>query len=114
MGAEYYCYASDITCSFPSNGKFTEDQKMIYDAVWAANRAVFNAIRPGVNWVDMHALSYKTMLTKLKEGGLLQGNVEEMMKVDIINLLKNKNQIHIIIQFRRIWDPCFNLTVWVI
>lgn len=33
MGGEYYCFASDITCSFPANGKFTEDQKAIYEAV---------------------------------------------------------------------------------
>ncbi len=38
MGGEYYCYTSDITCSYPVNGKFTEDQKMIYNAVWAATK----------------------------------------------------------------------------
>lgn len=47
MGAEYGGYASDITCSFPVNGKFTDKQKIIYNAVLKANRAVFNAIRPG-------------------------------------------------------------------
>jgi len=47
MGAEYYGYASDITCSFPANGKFTEDQKNVYNAVLKANRAVFSAIKPG-------------------------------------------------------------------
>ena len=47
MGAQYYCYASDITCSFPANGRFTEDQKMIYNAVLRANRAVIAAMRPG-------------------------------------------------------------------
>jgi len=30
MGAEYHRYASDITCSFPASGKFTEDQKAVY------------------------------------------------------------------------------------
>lgn len=38
MGAEYYCYASDITCSFPANGRFTNDQKLIYEAVLDASR----------------------------------------------------------------------------
>lgn len=47
MGAEYYCYASDITCSFPANGKFNEKQKIIYNAVLAANRAVIAHAKPG-------------------------------------------------------------------
>jgi len=49
MGGEYYCYASDITCSFPVNGKFTEDQKAIYNAVLKASRAVQKALKPGLS-----------------------------------------------------------------
>ena len=47
MGAEYYCYCSDISCSFPANGKFTPDQAAIYNAVLKANRAVMDAAKPG-------------------------------------------------------------------
>ncbi len=47
MGAEYYCFASDITCSFPANGKFTDRQKGIYNAVLEASRAVIAHIKPG-------------------------------------------------------------------
>ena len=47
MGGEYYCYTSDITCSYPANGKFTNDQKLIYNAVLKSNRAVLAACRPG-------------------------------------------------------------------
>ena len=47
MGGEYYCYTSDITCSFPANGKFTEDQRIIYEAVYKASRAVMAAVKPG-------------------------------------------------------------------
>ena len=50
MGCEYYCYDSDITCSFPANGKFSEDQAMVYEAVLAAHQAVIQAIKPGVSW----------------------------------------------------------------
>uniref|UniRef100_A0A2C9L303 Peptidase M24 domain-containing protein n=1 Tax=Biomphalaria glabrata TaxID=6526 RepID=A0A2C9L303_BIOGL len=81
MGAEYYCYGSDITCSFPANGKFTQDQKAIYDAVLAANRAVLAAVRPGVSWVDMHKLAERVLLEHLVQLGLLKGNVEDMMRV---------------------------------
>jgi len=48
MGGEYYCYVSDITCSFPVNGKFTAQQKFIYEAVLAANRAVMDESKPGM------------------------------------------------------------------
>lgn len=88
MGSEYYCYTSDITCSFPANGKFTDDQKMIYNAVLAASKAVHEQARPGVSWVDMHAAAYRAMLEKLKEGGLLVGDVDDMMKV---KRLRNEN-----------------------
>lgn len=81
MGCEYCCYTSDITCSFPANGKFTEDQKLIYNAVYRANRAVMAAVKPGVKWVDMHYLAETELLTALCEMGLLVGDVSEMMKV---------------------------------
>ena len=87
MGSEYYCYTSDVTCSFPANGKFTEDQKMIYNAVLAASQAVMDAGKPGVSWVDMHRVAYRAMITKLKEGGLLLGSVDEMMAVSICSLV---------------------------
>ncbi|KAI4468929.1 xaa-pro aminopeptidase 3 [Holotrichia oblita] len=80
MGANYFGYAADITCSYPVNGKFTPDQKLIYEAVLKANLAVQKAAKPGVSWVDMHKLSSRTLLEALKAGGLLKGDVDEMMK----------------------------------
>ncbi|XP_059926960.1 xaa-Pro dipeptidase-like [Gadus macrocephalus] len=81
MGGEYYCYASDITCSFPANGKFTQDQRDIYEAVLKASRAVLAAIKPGVKWADMHLLADRTHLEELLKLGILKGNVEDMMGV---------------------------------
>uniref|UniRef100_A0A336MI15 CSON000274 protein n=1 Tax=Culicoides sonorensis TaxID=179676 RepID=A0A336MI15_CULSO len=79
MGANYCGYAADITCSFPANGKFTEDQKLVYNAVLAARDAVCNTAKEGVSWVDMHLLANRVMLQKLKDGGLLKGDVDEML-----------------------------------
>lgn len=79
MGANYFGYCADITCSFPANGKFSEDQKIVYNAVLAANVAVQNTAKEGVNWVDMHLLANRVMLGKLKDGSLLQGDIEEMI-----------------------------------
>ncbi|KAI4488666.1 hypothetical protein M0802_011374 [Mischocyttarus mexicanus] len=80
MGGNYCGYAADITCSYPANGKFTNDQKFIYNAVLKARDAVMNAVKPGVSWTDMHLLANETMLNSLKEGGLLIGDVKEMME----------------------------------
>lgn len=51
MGGEYHCYASDVTCSYPVNGEYTDDQKSIYECVLAAQIAVITKLRPGVSWV---------------------------------------------------------------
>ncbi|KAH7699860.1 peptidase D, partial [Aphelenchoides avenae] len=80
MGPEYHCYSSDVTCSFPANGKFTEKQKTIYNAVLDANRTVFAAAKPGVRWTDMHLLAEKVLLRHLKAAGVLTGDVDEMVQ----------------------------------
>ncbi|RAL48801.1 hypothetical protein DM860_001121 [Cuscuta australis] len=79
MGAEYHFYASDITCSYPVNGKFTPDQALIYNAVLDAHDAVISTLKPGICWVDMHKLAEKVILESLKKGNLLEGDVETMM-----------------------------------
>ncbi|KAL4652626.1 hypothetical protein ACB092_01G245600 [Castanea dentata] len=79
MGAEYHFYGSDITCSFPVNGKFTSDQSLIYNAVLDAHDAVISTMKPGVNWVDMHLLAEKIILESLKKGCIIVGNVDDMM-----------------------------------
>eukprot|EP00794_Sanderia_malayensis_P018764 gene18764-20655_t len=81
MGGEYYCYSSDITCSFPANGKFTENQKKIYNAVLKSSRAVMAAVKPGVSWPDMHRLADRVHLEELKRHGIVKGEVDDMMKV---------------------------------
>uniref|UniRef100_A0A8D0GNR3 Xaa-Pro dipeptidase n=1 Tax=Sphenodon punctatus TaxID=8508 RepID=A0A8D0GNR3_SPHPU len=83
MGGEYYCYGSDITCTFPANGKFTPDQRAIYEAVLKSSRAVMNAVRPGVPWPDMHRLADRVHLEELTRIGILQGNVDDMVKVHL-------------------------------
>jgi len=81
MGGEYYHFASDITISFPVNGKFTQDQKNIYNTVLKSNRAVHQAAKPGVSWVDMHLLVDRIHLEELTKIGLIHGDLEQMMEV---------------------------------
>jgi len=79
MGGEYACYCADITCSYPVNGKFTADQRIVYNAVLAAQQAVFAALRPGVEWTAMHQLAERTILASLAAAELLTGDVDTMM-----------------------------------
>jgi len=83
FGAEYCCYCSDVTCSYPANGKFTEKQKIVYNGVLRANRAVLAACKPGVVWSDMHLLANRVLLEDLTAGGVLTGSVDEMMAVNL-------------------------------
>jgi Xaa-Pro dipeptidase len=79
MGAEYACYCSDITCSFPISGKFSADQRLVYEAVLAAQTAVFAALKPGIEWTDMHRRAERALLEALTAGGMLRGDVDAMM-----------------------------------
>uniref|UniRef100_A0A3P8VQQ7 Xaa-Pro dipeptidase n=1 Tax=Cynoglossus semilaevis TaxID=244447 RepID=A0A3P8VQQ7_CYNSE len=83
MGGEYYCYSSDITCSFPANGKFTANQRAIYEAVLKSSRTVMTAIKPGVKWTDMHRLADRVHLEELLKIGIVKGSVDDMMKVHL-------------------------------
>ncbi|EDV91477.1 xaa-Pro dipeptidase [Drosophila grimshawi] len=96
MGANYCGYAADITCSFPANGKFTEDQKFIYNAVLAARNAVMETARDGVSWVDMHKLAGKVLLERLMAGGLLNGDVDEMLDAGVSGVFQPHGLGHLI------------------
>ena len=84
MGAEGRFYGSDVTCSYPANGKFTEDQRIIYETVLEAQLTVMRALKPGVFYVDMQELTYRTILQRLRDvAKLLVGDVEEMMQCNL-------------------------------
>jgi Xaa-Pro dipeptidase len=80
LGSRGYGYCSDITRTYPTNGKFTEDQRKVYEAVLDAQQSVIDALAPGVNWVDMHKLAERVILSHLKEIGIVQGDVSEMVE----------------------------------
>lgn len=65
------------------NGKFSAQQALVYNAVLAAHTAVIAAVRPGVSWPDMHTLAYRKILGGLAAGGLLRGDVDEMVEADV-------------------------------
>jgi Xaa-Pro dipeptidase len=83
MGGEYYCYSSDITKSFPVNGKFTPAQRDVYETVLAAKHTCLKVIRAGVCWEDIHRLADKTIVAELLARGYLTGDLDEMVKAHV-------------------------------
>jgi Xaa-Pro aminopeptidase len=69
-------YASDITRAFPVSGRFTTQQREIYDVVLAANQAAVQAAAPGVSNRELHLLASRTVASGLKDLGLMQGDVD--------------------------------------
>ena len=70
-GAEYDCYASDITRTFPVNGTFSPAQKALYQVVLDAQYAAINTVRPNVLWDDVHQAAVNALVDGLIELGLL-------------------------------------------
>ena len=52
VGAEYHGYTADVTRTIPANGKFSQDQKLIYNLVYEAQEAAFKILRDGAKWTD--------------------------------------------------------------
>lgn len=81
-GCEIDCYASDITRTFPVSGRFSPEQKAIYELVLAANQEAFKHIAPGKHWNEAHEATVKVITAGLVELGLLQGDVEELIATE--------------------------------
>jgi Xaa-Pro aminopeptidase len=79
-GCEYECYASDITRTFPINGKFTKAQRALYDLVLEANRAAIAAVQPGNHWNLPHETAVQVLTAGLVRLGLLRGKVPALVK----------------------------------
>lgn len=70
-------YCSDNTRTYPVNGKFTQRQLDIYSIVEACHDYVLNVAKPGVRYKDVHLAVCRLMVGKLKELGLMKGDVDE-------------------------------------
>ncbi|MFS0825334.1 Xaa-Pro aminopeptidase [Pseudomonas phoenicis] len=78
-GCEIDCYASDITRTFPVNGRFSPEQKAIYEVVLAAQEAAFAQIAPGKHWNHAHEATVRVITEGLVELGLLKGEVQALI-----------------------------------
>ena len=78
--AENNGYASDITRTFPVNGKFTKEQSLIYDIVLKAQEKTIEFIRPGITWNDVHQVTVNEISKGLIELDLLKDDFENVIK----------------------------------
>ncbi|MFY8006348.1 MAG: aminopeptidase P family protein [Sediminibacterium sp.] len=73
-GAEYHGYSADVTRTIPVNGKFSPEQKIIYELVLAAQDAAFALCKPGNQFSDPHNAALKVITAGLKELGIIQSD----------------------------------------
>ena len=77
-GAEYEGFASDITRTFPVNGRFTRAQRDIYDLVLDCQRRCTEMVKPGVTLEEMHARSVEILTEGMLRLGLLKGDAAKV------------------------------------
>ncbi|MCA1804130.1 MAG: aminopeptidase P N-terminal domain-containing protein, partial [Xanthomonadaceae bacterium] len=79
-GAEYQYYASDITRTFPVNGRFSQPQKLLYKLVLDAQLAAIAEVLPGNHWNAPHDAAVKVLTKGLVKLGLLKGRPAQLIK----------------------------------
>ncbi len=77
-GAELECYASDITRTFPVGGRFSGEQRALYDVVLSAQLAAIQEVRPGNCWNAPHEAAVRVLTQGLVDVGILRGDVDAL------------------------------------
>lgn len=79
-GCAYKYYNADITRTFPVNGKFTPEQKIIYELVLQAQMTAIEQIKPGTPYKQLHDTAVRVLVEGLMDLGLLKGDIDEIIK----------------------------------
>ena len=77
LGAEYNNYCSDITRTYPANGRYSPRQRQYYDIVLKANMAIKEAAKPGVTLQELNQVAQKT----LAEGLIAMGKIKDASEI---------------------------------
>nr|WP_174506399.1 Xaa-Pro aminopeptidase [Acinetobacter sp. Marseille-Q1620] len=77
---EYDCYASDITRTFPVNGKFSPEQKVLYNIVLDAQLAAIDVIQIGNSYKEPHEVAVRIMVQGLLDLGIMKGRLDEIIE----------------------------------
>mgnify|MGYP003145942014 CR=1 FL=1 len=79
-GAEYAGYASDITRTWPVNGRYSKEQRALYDVVLRAQHAALAQARPGRPWISGHEAAVEVLTEGLLSLGLLKGSLKSALQ----------------------------------
>ena len=79
-GCEYQYYASDITRTFPVNGRFSQAQKTIYNMVLKTQQKLIDLIKPGVAWDTLQKSCVRSLTEGLIDIGLLKGRLADLIR----------------------------------
>jgi Xaa-Pro aminopeptidase len=79
-GCEWQGYASDITRTFPVNGRFSAPQRELYEIVLAAQQAALDQTRPGQPWIAGHEAALKVLVQGMIDVQLCQGTVDSVIE----------------------------------
>ncbi len=79
-GCELDYYASDITRTLPVNGKFSPEQRAVYEIVLEAQLVAIEKTRKGNHWNEPHDAAVEIITRGLKKLGLLEGSVSRLIK----------------------------------
>ncbi|TCB71706.1 Xaa-Pro aminopeptidase [Acinetobacter sp. ANC 4216] len=77
---EYQLYASDITRTFPVNGKFSPEQKALYELVLKSQLAAIDAVRIGNSYKEPHNVAVRILVQGLLDLGIMHGDLEEIIE----------------------------------
>ncbi|WP_336929169.1 Xaa-Pro aminopeptidase [Acinetobacter tandoii] len=79
---EYELYASDITRTFPVNGKFSAEQKALYEIVLNAQLAAIDAVKIGNSYKEPHNVAVRILVEGLLSLGIMQGDIEKIIETE--------------------------------
>lgn len=79
-GAEVDYYTADITRTWPVNGKFTPEQRAVYDVVLEAQNKAFAVISPQARFEDVHLTALRVLVQGLVDLGALHGDVDGLIE----------------------------------
>jgi Xaa-Pro aminopeptidase len=79
-GCELDGYASDITRTFPVNGRFSGAQREVYEIVLAAQRAAIGTVKPGTSWIAPHDAAVRVLAQGMLDLKLLSGSLEAALE----------------------------------
>jgi Xaa-Pro aminopeptidase len=81
-GAELDVYACDVTRTWPVNGRFSAEQRALYDIVLAAQKAGIDQVRPGRSYNAYHEAAVRVLTEGLVDVGLLTGSIDELIETN--------------------------------